>query len=131
MFRDAFGPHVSPSRGTLASLPDGLCATIEVWGYRSQPVLACRFVLTGLLPQAIRSILPAWNVQFYARVSAHSVPCLPRRGVGAAAAFASRYRLAACARFLDRFCLSFFAMSVFALCTLSRAFLFLCSRPPH
>ena len=32
MFRDAFGPHVSPSRGTLASLPDGLCATIEVWG---------------------------------------------------------------------------------------------------
>ena len=44
MFRDAFGPHVSPSRGTLASLPDGLCATIEVWGYRSQPMLACRFV---------------------------------------------------------------------------------------
>ena len=42
--------------------------------------------LTGLLPQAIRSILPAWNVQFYARVSAHSVPCVPRRGVGAAAA---------------------------------------------
>ena len=79
-FRDAFGPHVSPSRGTLASLPDGLCATIEVWGYRSQPVLACRFVLTGLLPQAIRSILPAWNVQFYARVSALSVPCLPRAG---------------------------------------------------